>query len=102
MDYVTQQEQKQQQRRADVAAGPGAGMEVGSAEAAKFAADRVNSQIGVAAVPDQPTPGETEIAKKAEQMYKEQQRAVKVAETQTTILTQLVTATKENGFKRIR
>ena len=102
MDYFTQQEQKQQQRRADVAAGPGAGMEVGSAEAAKFAADRVNSQIGVAAVPDQPTPGETEIAKKAEQLYKEQQRAVKVAETQTTILTQLVTATKENGFKRIR
>jgi flagellar biosynthesis GTPase FlhF len=42
MDYFAQQEEKNKQTRADVAAGPGAGMEVGSAEAAKFAADRVN------------------------------------------------------------
>lgn len=102
MDYFQQQEEKNKQRRADVAAGPGAGMEVGSAEAAKFAADRVNRQIGVAAVPDQPTPGEAEIAMKAEQLYKEQQRTTAAAHEQTRMLASLVTATTENGFRRIR
>jgi len=69
MDYFAQQEEKNKQRRADVAAGPGAGIEVGSAEAAKFSADQINRQMSVAAVPDQPTPGEVQIAWKAEQLF---------------------------------
>jgi tape measure domain-containing protein len=102
MDYFAQQEEKNKQRRADVAAGPGAGMEVGSAEAAKFSADQINRQISVAAVPDQPTPGETQIAWKAEQLFKEQQAANALATRQIAIMDSLLREAKENGFRRIR
>jgi hypothetical protein len=102
MDYFAQQEEKNKQRRADVAAGPGAGIEVGSAEAAKFMADQANQQIGVAAVPDMPTPGEVQIAWKAEQLFKEQQAANALATRQIAIMDSLLREAKENGFRRIR
>ena len=102
MDYFDQQAKEREQRRKDVAAGPGAGMEVGSAEAAKFAADQVNQRIGVAAVPDQPTPGETQIAWKAEQLFKETQQANRINEQQRDLISQLLAETRENGFRRIR
>lgn len=102
MEYFSQQIEKTKQRRADVAAGPGGGMEVGSAEAAKFAADRINRDISVAAIPEQATPGEAEIAMKAEQMYKEQQLTTQTMREQTRLLASLLTAAKENGFRRIR
>jgi len=102
MDYFAQQEEKNKQRRADVAAGPGAGIEVGSAEAAKFSADQINRQMSVAAVPDQPTPGEVQIAWKAEQLFKEQQAANALATRQIAIMDSLLRETRENGFRRIR
>lgn len=102
MDYFDQQAKEREQRRKDVAAGPGAGMEVGSAEAAKFAADQVNQRIGVAAVPDQPTPGETQIAWKAEQLFKETQIANAKSDRQIAIMESLLATTQENGFRRIR
>jgi flagellar biosynthesis GTPase FlhF len=102
MDYFAQQEEKNKQRRADVAAGPGAGMEAGSAEAAKFSADQINRQMSVAAVPDQPTPGEVQIAWKAEQLFKEQQATNAAAQRQIAIMESLLAETRENGFRRIR
>lgn len=102
MDYFAEQQKQQEQRRADVARGPGAGMEVGSAEAAKFQADQVNKQIGAAAVPDQPTPGEVQIAWKAEQLFREQQAANALASRQITIMESQLRETQENGFRRIR
>jgi tape measure domain-containing protein len=102
MDYFAQQEEKNKQRRADVAAGPGAGIEVGSAEAAKFSADQINRQMSVEAVPDQPTPGEVQIAWKAEQLFKEQQAANALATRQIAIMDSLLREAKENGFRRIR
>nr|DAK61507.1 MAG TPA: tail tape measure protein [Caudoviricetes sp.] len=101
-DYFNQQAEKNKQRRSDVSRGPGAGIEVGSAEAAKFSADMVNRQIGIAAVPEQPTPGETQIAWKAEQLYKEQQAANAKHDRQIAILDSLLRESKENGFRRIR
>jgi tape measure domain-containing protein len=102
MDYFAEQQKQQEQRRADVARGPGAGIEVGSAEAAKFQADQVNKQIGAAAVPDQPTPGETQIAWKAEQLFREQQATNAAAQRQLAVMESLLRETKENGFRRIR
>ena len=102
MDYFAEQQKQQEQRRADVARGPGAGMEVGSAEAAKFQADQVNKQIGAAAIPDQPTPGETQIAWKAEQLFREQQATNAAAQRQLAVMESLLRETKENGFRRIR
>jgi tape measure domain-containing protein len=102
MDYFAQQEEKNKQRRADVAAGPGAGIEVGSAEAAKFSADQINRQMSVAAVPDQPTPGEVQIAWKAEQLFKEQQAANALATRQIAIMESQLREARDNGFRRIR
>jgi hypothetical protein len=102
VDYFKQQEEKNKQRRADVAAGPGAGIEVGSAEAAKFMADQANQQIGVAAVPDMPTPGEVQIAWKAEQLFREQQATNAAAQRQIAIMESLLSEARENGFRRLR
>lgn len=102
VDYFKQQEEKNKQRRADVAAGPGAGIEVGSAEAAKFMADQANQQIGVASVPDMPTPGEVQIAWKAEQLFKEQQAANALATRQIAIMESQLREARDNGFRRIR
>ena len=102
MDYFAQQEEKNKQRRADVAAGPGAGMEVGSAEAAKFSADQINRQMAVTAVPEEPTPGEVQIAWKAEQMFREQQATNAAAQRQIAIMESLLNEARENGFRRIR
>jgi hypothetical protein len=102
VDYFKQQEEKNKQRRADVAAGPGAGIELGSSEAVKFAADQVNRQIGVAAVPEQPTPGETQIAWQAEKMFKEQQATNAKTDRQIALMESLLSEARENGFRRIR
>jgi tape measure domain-containing protein len=102
MDYFAQQEEKNKQRRADVAAGPGAGMEVGSAEAAKFSADQINRQMASTAVPEEPTPGEVQIAWKAEQMFREQQATNAAAQRQIAIMESLLNEARENGFRRIR
>ena len=61
MDFFAEKQRQQEQRRADISRGPGAGMEAGSAEAAKFAADLVNQRIGGAVAPDLGTPGEMAI-----------------------------------------
>lgn len=101
-DYFAQQEEKNRKRREDVSRGPGAGIEAGSAEAVKFAADQVNRQIGVAAVPEQPTPGETQIAWQAEKMFKEQQATNAKTDRQIALMESLLSEARENGFRRIR
>jgi len=70
--------------RDDVAKGPGSGMEVGSAEAAKYMADQVNAAIADAA----PTQGEKEIIAKQDD--------------QTKVLKDVLDELKQNGFKRLR
>jgi tape measure domain-containing protein len=101
-DYFAQQEEKNRKRREDVSRGPGVGIEAGSAEAVKFAADQVNRQIGVAAVPEQPTPGETQIAWQAEKMFKEQQATNAKTDRQIALMESLLSEARENGFRRIR
>jgi tape measure domain-containing protein len=68
----------QQQR--DVSAGPGAGMEVNSAEAARFQAQQINAAIGAATLA-QPTAAEQEMID---------------------ILEKLLEEAEKNGFSRIR
>jgi tape measure domain-containing protein len=102
IDFFAKREEEQMQRRKDVAAGPGAGMEVGSAEAAKFAADQVNQRIGIEAVPEKPTPGDVMIAWKAEQLFKEQAAANAKHDRQIQIMDDLLREARENGFRRIR
>ena len=100
--YFKEREEKIRQRREAVAAGPGAGMEVGSAEAAKFAADTVNRRIGAAAVPEKPSPGEQEIVNKADQLFRQQKEANEKHERQIALLDGLLREAKDNGFRRLR
>jgi len=100
--YYEQQRAENEKRRADVSAGPGAGIGVGSAEAVKFRADQINSRIGAAAVPDLPTPGEKEIADKQKEMLIAQREANRKQAEQLETAKELLIAFKENGFKRIR
>ena len=100
--YYEEQRRQDEKRRADIAKGPGAGMEEGSAAAAKFMADQVNAAIGAAAVPDKPTPGEKEIAEKTRELLIAQQAAnatqLQELETQKELLTEF----RQNKFTRFR
>jgi len=102
MDYFAQQEEKLKKQRAEVAAGPGSGIEVGSAEAAKFSADQVNNRIGAIAVPEMATPGEEKIARKAEELFHAQKITNEKAEEQIRLLRDMLAEAKDNGFRRIR
>jgi hypothetical protein len=100
--YYEEQRRMDEKRRADVAKGPGAGMEEGSAAAAKFMADQVNAAIGAAAVPETPTPGEKEIAEKTRELLIAQQAAnaaqLQELETQKALLEEF----RQNKFSRFR
>lgn len=102
MDFFAEKQRQQEQRRADISRGPGSGMEVGSVEAAKFAADLVNRRIGAKIAADLPTPGEKEIVEKAAELFREQKTANAKADSQIALLENLLTEAKENGFRRIR
>jgi hypothetical protein len=54
MAFFEQEKQKRDQRREEIARGPGMGMEAGSAEAVRFAADAINASIAKTAVPEEP------------------------------------------------
>lgn len=101
-DFFDNERQQDDQRRKDVSAGPGAGMEAGSAEAAKFMADQVNDRIGAASVPPTPTPGEKEIADKAEELLLAQRDANTKQDEELKVMKDLLVAFKDNGFKRAR
>jgi colicin import membrane protein len=92
--------QKAKQRRDDVAKGPGAGMEVGSADAAKFMADSVNRMIADG-MPSEPEPTEKEILEEAKKQLAEAQRQTALQTKQEKALADMVTAIRENGFRRL-
>jgi len=64
MKFFDDQQKKRDEMRKAVAVGPGAGIELGTAEAAKWTADIVNQRIGAAVVPDRQEAREEDIAKK--------------------------------------
>jgi tape measure domain-containing protein len=88
--------------REDVSRGPGAGMEIGSAESARFFADQVNRQIGASVVPDESIVLERDVAKKTAELLiaqresnARQKELLGLAERQLAVM-------QENGFRRIR
>lgn len=100
--YFEQERQRDEQRRQEISAGPGVGIEVGSAGAAKFMADQVNAQIGAAVVPEKPTPGEKEIADKTRELLLAQRAANAEQARQSEVMRQQLAELKENRFTRIR
>jgi hypothetical protein len=95
-----EREKRHRQLQADVAKGPGAGIEAGSAEAAKFLADQVNAELGAQAVPDLPTPGETELLAEAQRQLEAMKDQSEKMDQQIALLRQL--AEKEPPIVRLR
>jgi tape measure domain-containing protein len=102
MEFFKKQEEKNQKRREDIAAGPGAGIELGSAEAVKFSADRINKAMAEGVIPEQQETPWGDLGEKTAQLFKEQQIANQINREQTQILFSILTESKENGFRRIR
>lgn len=100
--FFEAERQRDQQIRSDVQRGAGAGIEAGSEQAAKFMADQVNARIGVAAVPERPTPGEKEIADKAKELLAAQREANAMQSQQLQTQMRLLEEFRENKFTRIR
>ncbi len=95
-----EREKRHRQLQADVAKGPGAGIEAGSAEAAKFLADQVNAELGAQAVPDLPTPGETELLAEAQRQLEAMKDQSEKMDLQIALLRQL--AEKEPQIAKLR
>jgi tape measure domain-containing protein len=93
--------QKAKQMRADVAKGPGAGMEVGSADAVKFMADQVNNRIA-ASMPTEKEPTEKQLLEEARKQLIETQKQTQIQQHQETKLKELIAATRETRTKVIR
>tara|TARA_R110000868_G_scaffold40_2_gene549 strand:- start:140 stop:2068 length:1929 start_codon:yes stop_codon:yes gene_type:complete len=102
MDFFEERQKQNEQRRADVAKGPGAGMEVGSSEAVKFAADVVNASIAGAAVPNDPAATNREIAAKTAELLIAQREANARADRQIQLAERQLKEMENNGFRRLR
>ena len=102
MKFFDDQKKANDQRRADVAKGPGSGMEVGSAESVKFAADAVNAGIAKVAVPDSPVILQRDIAVKTAALLMEQRHANEMAQQQVDLARKLLKEAEQNGFQRFR
>lgn len=102
MAFFDEQQKKTEQRRADVAKGPGSGMEIGSADAIKFAADAVNASIAKTAVPNDPAVTNRQIAEKTVELLLEQRLANAMQEKQIALAEKQLKEMEQNGFRRIR
>jgi hypothetical protein len=100
--YFAAQKEVDEKRMAEISKGPGGGMEVGSAAAAKFMADQMNAALGAAAMPEKPTPGEKEIADKARELLLAQRAANEEQRRQSEVMRQQLAELKDNRFSRIR
>lgn len=89
-----EREKRQKQLQADIAKGPGGGFEEGSSEAARFLADQANAAIGEMAMPEAPTPGETELLAEARKQLELAQDQTTKMDDQINLLRQLVNQPK--------
>lgn len=86
--------------RQHAAKGPSS-LELGSAEAAKYMADNANAALADSVIPEKPTPGEKELITEAQKQFKELQAVKLSQDTQLATLKEILTAQKQNGFRRI-
>jgi tape measure domain-containing protein len=102
MRFFQSQIDAKRKMQEDVAKGPGAGMEVGSAEAAKFFADQVNQQIGTKAVDDGMLATNRDLAKKTAELLLAQREENANTEAQLDLSRRMLAEMQNNGFRRIR
>jgi len=102
MKFFDDQKKANDKRREDVAKGPGSGMEVGSAESVKFAADAANAEIARKAVPDLAAKTDGEIAAKTAELLVEQRHANEMQKQQIDLAKKQLEQMEQNGFQRFR
>lgn len=96
-DILKNAEAEVKKRMGDVAKGPGGGMEVGSADAAKFFADQRNNAIAASMNQGE----QTVLAEAVKQTLLLQEQKAKT-EKQIGLLDGILEQQKKNGFKRLR
>ena len=84
-----------------IAKGPSS-FEVGSASAAQYTAGLTNAALASTVLTDAIAPGEQALLDEAAKQFEQMVELNKKQAEQVTKLSELVTVTKENGFKRIR
>jgi tape measure domain-containing protein len=102
VDFFNEQAERTKKRREGVARGPGAGIEAGSAEAAKFAADAVNASIAKRAVPDDPIVFQRDIAVKTAELLLAQREANDIQRQELEMARLQLAELKDNKFTRLR
>jgi hypothetical protein len=100
--FFEQERKKEESRRKDMAKGPGSGMEVGSAEAAKYMADQMNQAIGGKTVPENGTPTDDALLQETTKQSELLQKQEEATKKQTEILSKMLDGQRDNKFKRIR
>lgn len=99
--FFEDQKRKDEARRKEVAKGPGSGMEVGSAEAAKYMADQVNAAIGDSVVPDKGSPTQEQLVQEAGRQSIILEEANRKQDENTKKLDELIEIQRGNGWRRI-
>jgi tape measure domain-containing protein len=102
IDFFNEQAERTKRRREETAKGPGAGIEAGSAEAVKFAADAVNASIAKKAVPDDPIVFQRDIAVKTAELLLVQQEANDIQRQELEMARLQLAELKDNKFTRLR
>ncbi len=96
--YFEDERKRQMKLREDVAKGPGAGIEAGSAEAARFMAEQANAAIAESAVQVDGKPTDEQLVEEAKKQLEFLQ---KDAATKDKKLDKLVETMKDNGWEAI-
>lgn len=92
---------RQEKMRADVAKGPGSGMETGSAEAARFMAQQANQAIAEATVGVDAKPTDQQLVEQGK-LQVELERAAQVKRDEMIArIREVKTAIEENGFEAV-
>jgi hypothetical protein len=99
--FFEDEKKKDEARRKEVAKGPGAGMEVGSAEAAKYMADQINAAIGAAVVPEKANPTQEQLTAEAARQSIILEEANRKSDEQTRRLDELIELQRKNGWRQI-
>lgn len=99
--FFEEQKKKDEARRKEVSKGPGAGMEIGSAEYIKYMADQVNAAIGDYVVPDKGNPSQEQLIQEAGRQSLILEDANRKADEQARKLDELIEIQRANGWRRI-
>jgi hypothetical protein len=99
--FFEDQKKKDESRRKEVAKGPGSGIEVGSAEAAKYMADQINAAIGDSVVPDKGSPTQEQLVQEAGRQSIILEEANRKQDETIKKLDELIEIQHGNGWRRI-